>query len=126
MLPRSSHATATTWQPAITALAGFVPCAETGMRHTSRCAWPRDSWYARMTSNPVCSPAAPEFGWSDTAGRPVISASHFCSPANSSAYPSACSGGTNGCRFARSGHEIGSIKTVPLSFIVHEPSGIID
>ena len=38
--------------PAMTALAGFVPCAESGMRQTVRCASPRLSWYARMTSRP--------------------------------------------------------------------------
>ena len=44
MLPRSSHATVTTLIPAMTALAGFVPCADTGMRQTSRCASPRSAW----------------------------------------------------------------------------------
>ena len=29
---------------ATTALDGLVPWAETGMRQTVRCAWPRDSW----------------------------------------------------------------------------------
>ena len=41
MLPLASHATGTTFIPAITALAGFVPCAETGMRHTRRPSSPR-------------------------------------------------------------------------------------
>ena len=45
MLPRSSDATGTTLNPAITALAGLVPCADIGIRHTFRCASPRDSWY---------------------------------------------------------------------------------
>ena len=40
-LPASSQRTATTRKPAITALAGLVPWAETGIRHTSRCASPR-------------------------------------------------------------------------------------
>ena len=34
----SSQATATTFMPAMTALAGLVPCAEAGMRQTLR--WP--------------------------------------------------------------------------------------
>ena len=34
--PRSSHSTTTTFMPAITALAGFVPCAECGIRQTLR------------------------------------------------------------------------------------------
>ena len=37
-------ATGTTFNPATTALAGLVPCAETGIRQTLRCASPRDSW----------------------------------------------------------------------------------
>ena len=38
MLPWSSQATTTTSMPAITALAGLVPCAEEGIRQTLR--WP--------------------------------------------------------------------------------------
>ena len=52
MLPWASQATATTLKPAITALAGFVPWAETGMRQTSRWASPRLGWYARMVEEP--------------------------------------------------------------------------
>jgi len=43
MFPFASVFTTTTFIPAITALAGFVPCADCGMRHTSRCVSPRDS-----------------------------------------------------------------------------------
>ena len=39
--------------------------------------------------------------------------------------PSASSTGANGCRSAKPGRLIGSISAVALSFIVHEPSGII-
>ena len=41
-LPASSQATTTTRIPAITADAAFVPCAEDGMRQTSRSVSPRD------------------------------------------------------------------------------------
>ena len=37
------HATETTFIPAMTALAGFVPCADVGIKQTLRCASPRDS-----------------------------------------------------------------------------------
>ena len=74
--PLASTLTTTTHIPAITALAGLVPCAEDGIRHTSRWPSPRSSWYARITSNPAYSPWAPELGWSETAGNPLISASH--------------------------------------------------
>ena len=39
--------------------------------------------------------------------------------------PSVCSAGANGCRLANSGQVIASISVVALSFIVHEPSGIM-
>ena len=39
--------------------------------------------------------------------------------------PSECSSGAKGCRVANSGQVIGSIAVVALSFIVHEPSGIM-
>ena len=41
MLPFSSHFTTTTFMPAITALAGLVPCAEVGIRQTLRSLSPR-------------------------------------------------------------------------------------
>ena len=40
--------------------------------------------------------------------------------------PAACSTGTNGCDCANSGHVTGIISAAALSFIVHEPSGIIE
>ena len=42
-LPCASHATTTTCMPAITALAGLVPCADAGMSTTSRCAVAADA-----------------------------------------------------------------------------------
>ena len=42
--------------PAMTALAGFVPCADAGMRQTFLCCSPRSSWYAQIVSRPVYSP----------------------------------------------------------------------
>jgi hypothetical protein len=44
MLPLGSVFTTTTFMPAITALAGFVPCADCGMRQMFRCASPREWW----------------------------------------------------------------------------------
>ena len=44
MLPLVSVPTTTTFMPAITALAAFVPCADAGIRHTVRCSSPRDRW----------------------------------------------------------------------------------
>jgi hypothetical protein len=42
--PCASVDTVTIFMPAITAEAGLVPCAETGMMHTFLCPSPRDWW----------------------------------------------------------------------------------
>ena len=85
MFPFSSQATTTTVKPAVTALAGLVPWALTGMRQTSREVSPRRWCQARMTSNPAYSPWEPALGWRETAAKPVISPSQASSSANSSA-----------------------------------------
>ena len=72
-LPWSSQPTATMRMLHMAADAGLVPCALTGMRHTSRCASPCAAWYARIARSPAYSPDAPELGWSDMPGKPVIS-----------------------------------------------------
>src|SRR4051812_31857099 len=43
-LPLLSHLVTTTLMPHICAEAGLVPCADSGIRHTSRCASPRARW----------------------------------------------------------------------------------
>src|SRR5256885_5583061 len=109
----------------MTAPAGFVPCAEVGIKQILRWASPRDGRYSRIASNPAYSPCDPAFGCNETAANPVISASHFSSCENSSAYPRVCSDGANGCIRENSGQVTGNISLVALSFIVHEPSGIM-
>ena len=42
--PRSVVFTTLTRMPAEIADAAFVPCADDGMRHTSRCSSPRERW----------------------------------------------------------------------------------
>jgi len=125
MLPSSSLFTTTTSKPAITALAGFVPWAEAGMRHTFRSWSPRLSCHFRMTSRPAYSPWLPALGCSDTAAKPVISASIRSSSRKSCRYPSVCSGGAKGCRREKPGNVTGIISAVAFSFIVQLPSGII-
>src|SRR5206468_8428719 len=80
----------------------------------------------RIASKPANSPCDPALGCSDTAAKPVISASHSSSCLQISMYPTVCSPGANGCNLETSGHEIGNIAAVAVDFIVHEPSGIID
>ena len=65
-----SQPTTTTSMPAISALAGLVPCAEDGIRHTSRSASPRAAVLARIASRPAYSPWLPALGWSETAAKP--------------------------------------------------------
>ena len=83
MFPWASVFTTTTLMPAMTALAGLVPWADCGIKHTVRCASFRDACQARITSSPVYSPCEPALGWSDTAWKPVISASERSSISNS-------------------------------------------
>jgi hypothetical protein len=126
MSPFSPVLTTTIFIPAIAALAGFVPWALCGMRQTLRCPSPRTSWYFRITSRPAYSPCDPAFGCSDTAAKPVMSQRSASSVRNSSAYPSAWLAGANGWILPNSGHVTGIISAVALSFIVHEPSEIIE
>ena len=78
-----------------------------------------------MTIRPANSPCAPEFGCSDTAANPVISQSA------ARAREDLLIAGRLLHRHERmqlenSGQVIGSISDAAFSFIVHEPSGIID
>ncbi len=43
-LPLASEGTVTTWKPAIAAVAGFVPCAESGTSTFVRAVSPRARW----------------------------------------------------------------------------------
>ena len=44
MVPSEPHLTTATRSPASTALAALVPCADSGIRHTSRSCSPREEW----------------------------------------------------------------------------------
>ena len=59
--PRASDGTCTTVYPESATLAGFVPCAESGMITLDR-GEPFFAWNARMMSRPVSSPDAPAGG----------------------------------------------------------------
>merc|ERR1719486_1453933 len=96
MLPSSSDLTMTHLRPAITAEAGFVPWADTGMRQTFRWPSPMDCWYARIARRPAYSPEAPLLGWTETASKPVILHKSAFNDAIISTYPSVCSRGANG------------------------------
>merc|ERR1719502_1938299 len=110
----------------MTADAGFVPCALTGMRQMLRWPSPMDCWYARIARRPAYSPDAPELGWTETASKPVILQRSAFRDAIISTYPSVWSRGAKGCTSENSGHVMGIISAVALSFIVQEPNEIIE
>ena len=110
----------------MTALAGLVPWAEAGISTTSRSRSPRARWNARIASSPANSPCAPELGCRETASKPVTAHSSVSSSATTARYPPACEAGAKGCTSPNSGQVTGSISAAALSFIVHEPRGIID
>ena len=113
--------------PAITADAALVPCALDGIRQTSR---------RCVAVGPVVGADRQQPGeLALRAGvglqRHRVVAGDLGQPApragrSARGSPAACSTGANGCMPANSGQVIGSISAVALSFIVHEPSGIID
>jgi hypothetical protein len=125
MFPAASHATTTTRIPASTADAAFVPCADAGIKHTSRPPSPRSACHARIASKPANSPCEPAFGCTLTAAYPHTSANHDSNSPINRRHPTVCDSGANGCTSANSGHDTGSISAAAFNFIVHEPKGII-
>mmetsp|Transcript_10811 Transcript_10811/g.35495 ORF Transcript_10811/g.35495 Transcript_10811/m.35495 type:complete len:296 (-) Transcript_10811:1721-2608(-) len=125
-LPSASVPMPTIFMPHIAALAGLVPCAEAGMMHTLRWWSPFAWWYARIAISPAYSPAAPELGWSDMASKPVILQSWSARSSNICVYPCDCALGAYGCMLHVSFHVTGIISEVALSFMVHDPSEIIE
>ncbi len=122
MSPSGCDLTATTSKPAIDAVAGFVPCAESGTSTVVRFS-PIDSRYALMTSTPDSSPCAPASGASDVPAMPVISASVACRRYMTASAPCTSSAGCIGCACAKPGMAAMASFTFGLSFIVHDPSG---
>ena len=121
-----SQSITTIFIPTIWALAGFVPCAEFGIKHTFLFVSSFFSWNFLITIRPANSPWAPAFGWRETPENPVIDLNQFFKSVNKILYPSICSTGVNGCGCENSLHVTGVISEAEFSFIVHEPSAIID
>ena len=102
--------------------AALVPCAEDGIRQTSRCVVAAGAVVAADREQ------AGELALRAGVGlqRHRVVAGDLGQPAprarrSARGSPAACSAGANGCRSANSGQVIGSISAVALSFIVHEP-----
>ena len=71
-------------------------------------------------------PASRHSAAATRAANPVISASQSRAARTCRGSRSSATRGANGCSFANSGHETGNISAVAFSFIVQEPSGIIE
>ena len=112
--------------PAIAAEAAFVPWAEDGMRQTSR---------SSVAAAAVPGPDGEQAGELALAAgvrlqRDGVVAGDLAQPAlevgdEARGSPRPGRAGRRDGGRPHSGHVIGSISVVPLSFIVHEPSGII-
>src|SRR5210317_745517 len=124
--PCSSHLITTTFMPTICALAGFVPCAELGIRQTFLFVSPFCSWYFLITIKPANSPCAPALGCKDTPENPVTDLNQFFKSVKRVLYPSICSTGANGCGSENSLQVTGIISATAFNFIVHEPKAIMD
>jgi hypothetical protein len=126
MLPSCADATTTTVRPAMTALAGLVPCADAGMSTTVRPSSPR--LRVPRADDEQAGQLALRAGvrLQRHRGEPCDLAERRLQFVDDAGVAGAWSGGTNGCRRENSGHVIGSISAAAFSFIVHEPSGIID
>ena len=122
--PSSAVRMGVTVKPAIAAVAGLVPCAESGTRMRRRVASsPRSSSARVIISTPASSPCAPAAGARLTAGSPVISPSPRRSSSSVRSVPCASSGGACGCAPAKPGSDATRSSTLGLYFIVQEPSG---
>ena len=108
--------------PAITALAALVPCADSGIRQTVRACSPRLAWYAADREQ------ARELTLRSRVGlqRHRVVAGDLAQRALEVVEQLAVARGLllrarTGASSANSGHVIGIISVVALSFIVHEP-----
>ena len=108
---------------AIAALAGFVPCAESGII-TLVLLWSSlFSWYAFIIISPVNSPWEPAEGCSVTSSIPVISASLLDKSYIKEREPWAVSEDWYGCIPVKFGSAAISSFILGLYFIVQEPKG---
>ena len=109
------------------ALAGLVPCAEAGISTTSRCACP--SRVVMRANDLEAGELALRAGvrlqrhGGKAGDRAERRRQLVARPADS---PASWSAGANGWIRENSGHDTGYISLAAFSFIVHEPSGIID
>ena len=123
MPPSGLEGTLTQVKPAMTAVAGFVPWAESGTMILVRLWSPRALWYCLMSSTPVSSPWAPAAGWKVISSMPVISHRYFSARAITSRQPCTVCSGCRGCTPVKPGSAAISSLMRGLYFMVQEPRG---
>ena len=122
--PPASAGIGSTSKPIAAAVAGFVPCADSGTRTRLRvAASPRASMAARIATMPQYSPCAPAPGDRATAGMPVSVVSHRDNSSITANAPWTVETGCSGCTSAKPGKRAIFSLRRGLCFIVHEPSG---
>ena len=122
--PRSLAGIGLTVKPSEAAVAGLVPCADSGASTVLRWARsPRASRAAAIVIMPHISPWAPAAGDMATAGMPVSVFSQCASWSISSSAPCTVDCGCSGCRSPIPGSRATFSLRRGLCFMVHEPSG---
>ena len=108
--------------PAMRALAGLVPWAESGTKIVLRVR-PFIWWYFWMSINPTSSPCAPAAGCKVMPEKPLSSSRYSCKSYISSNAPCADASGCSGCSAANCSSAATCSLIFGLYFIVQLPSG---
>ena len=123
-VPSARAGTERTLKPISAAVAGLVPCAESGTSTILRVsASPEAASAALIAIMPQSSPCAPAFGDIATAFMPVIFSSASASCLMSASAPCAVETGCRGWTSAKPGSRAIFSLRRGLCFIVQEPSG---
>ncbi len=123
-VPSSRTGTGLTIKWMSAAVAGLVPCAESGTKTTLRvAASPLAAIAALIAIIPHNSPCAPAFGESATASIPVNSINQCESVCMTSNAPCTVETGCSGCTSLKPGMRAIFSFNRGLCFIVHEPKG---
>lgn len=123
-VPSASAGTGFTVKPIRAAVAGLVPCAESGTSTTLRvAASPFAAIAALIAIMPASSPCAPALGDSATAAMPVKASSQSDNSCIRASAPGTVETGCRGWTSPKPGSRAIFSLRRGLCFIVHEPSG---
>ena len=126
MLPLASVFVTTTVIPAITALAGFVPCADCGMRQTLRCLVAARVVIRADHEQAGVLALRARVGLQRHGGEAGDLGQRALQVPEELLVALRLVSGANGCSRPNSGQVTGIISAVAFSFIVQVPSGIIE